>query len=191
MTEIARDGKPIAANTGLSYAEDLVVGSYVDLGTWDVTLDEIVAFAGQWDPLPMHVDEDAAANGPFGEIIASGIHTIAIMQRLNVQGFLSKVAIIAGRSLSNLRLPAPVRPGSRLRGRQTIDAVTLRSTGRALVTTTMTLVDQGGTLVLSMTGETVVLQRSSAGKGYQGLAEGPSPRAIAIEPGAPTIRNER
>jgi acyl dehydratase len=163
VTEIGSGVGPFVANPELSYAEDLIVGSYMDLGTWDVTLDEIVAFARQWDPLPMHVDEDAAAKGPFGEIIASGIHTIAIMQRLNVEGFLGKVAVVAGRSLSNLRLPAPVRPGSRLSGRQTIDAVTPRSSGRALVTTTMTLVDQCGTLVLSMTGETVVLQRSSVG----------------------------
>jgi acyl dehydratase len=146
---------------GLLCAEDLVVGSFFDLGSWDVTLAEIVEFARRWDPLPMHVDVESAADGPFGEIIASGIHTMAIMQRLNVAGFLGKVAIIAGRSLSEVRLTKPVVPGSRLRGRQTIDAVVTRSSGRALVTTTSTLVDQTGALVLSMTGDSVVAQRST------------------------------
>jgi acyl dehydratase len=144
-------------------AEDLVVGSFFDLGTWDVTLDDIVEFARRWDPLPMHVDVGSAAAGPFGEIIASGIHTMAIMQRLNVEGFLGRVAIIAGRSMSDVRLTKPVMPGSRLRGRQTIDAVLRRPSGRALVTTTSTLVDQTGALVLSMTGDSVVAQRSTGG----------------------------
>ncbi|WP_161976436.1 MaoC/PaaZ C-terminal domain-containing protein [Mycolicibacterium sp. CH28] len=147
------------------FAEDLVVGASFDVGSWDVTLEEIVEFARRWDPLPMHVDIESAATTPFGEIIASGLHTMAIMQRLNVDGFYSKVAIIAGRSLSNLRLVKPVRPGTRLWGPQVIDAVTRRPSGRALVTTTSTLVDQADALVLSMTGEAVVVQRSTYTEG--------------------------
>jgi acyl dehydratase len=154
---------PSGSGPELLYAEDLVVGSFFDLGTWDVTLDDIVEFARRWDPLPMHVDVESAAAGPFGEIIASGIHTMAIMQRLNVEGFLGRVAIIAGRSMSDVRLTKSVLPGTQLRGRQTIDAVLTRPSGRALVTTTSTLVDQTGALVLSMMGDSVVAQRSTGG----------------------------
>lgn len=145
----------------LMYAEDLTAGTSIELGYWDVGLEDILAFARQWDPLPIHIDVAAAEAGPHGGIIASGLHTMAIMQRLNVTGFLSRVAIIAGRSSNEMRFPAPVRPGSRLHGRQTVDSVTLRESGRAVVATTATMVDQTGTMVLSLSGDMVVAQRSA------------------------------
>ena len=43
------------------YAEDLTEGMTVALGSRTVTQQEIVDFAREWDPLPFHVDEHAAA----------------------------------------------------------------------------------------------------------------------------------
>ena len=64
----------------LLYAEDLVIGSAWDLGSYVVTEPEIIEFARQWDPQGFHVDPDVAAAGYFGGIIASGIHTMAIFR---------------------------------------------------------------------------------------------------------------
>ncbi|HEY6032296.1 MAG TPA: MaoC/PaaZ C-terminal domain-containing protein [Gaiellaceae bacterium] len=52
--------------------EDFEAGQVYELGTRTVTREEIVAFAREFDPQPFHLDEEAAARGPFGGLIASG-----------------------------------------------------------------------------------------------------------------------
>lgn len=130
------------------YAEDLEVGTVYRLGTYTVTQDEIVEFATKWDPQGFHIDEDVARAGAFGGIIASGIHSLAICQRLMVDTLFSNWEVIAGRSLDNLQMTSPVRPGMVLTGTVRIDRIEERGKGRALVFQTCTLAE-GETLVLS------------------------------------------
>src|SRR5436190_10201 len=47
------------------YWEDFREGETSELGEVEVLRDEIVAFAERYDPQPFHLDEDAAADGPF------------------------------------------------------------------------------------------------------------------------------
>ncbi len=131
----------------VSFAEDLHEGLQVDLGSYDVTHDEIVAFASKWDPQPMHTDDDAAAKGFFGEVIASGMHTIAIYQRLAVLGAYEKWAVVAGRSIRSLELPRPVRAGMTLDGSLEIGEISFRHPERALVMTHGKLTADGETVL--------------------------------------------
>lgn len=94
------------------FAEDLPVGVPRTLGRWRLTAEEIVDFGRQWDPLPFHVDPEAAAASPFGGLIASGLHTMGVAQRLLVEGIHRHVALVAGRGASGVRLPAPARAGA-------------------------------------------------------------------------------
>src|SRR4051794_6124236 len=89
------------------HAEDLVPGTSFDLGTYTLTRDEIVDFATQWDPQNFHVDDEVADAGAFGGIIASGVHSLAIFQRLVVDAQFSKWAIIAGRSIDDMQMTSP------------------------------------------------------------------------------------
>ena len=43
----------------LRYAEDYNAGAVFDLGTYDVTLEEIIKFSRKYDPSPFHVDDQA------------------------------------------------------------------------------------------------------------------------------------
>jgi acyl dehydratase len=113
-----------------------------------ITEAEILQFARQYDPVPIHTDPAAAAAGPFGGLIASGFNTIAIYQRLVVEAVWTKVAGIVGRSLE-VRLPNPVRPGAMLTGKSQIQSVTLRPERRnAVVIFRTELVDGDGHSVL-------------------------------------------
>jgi len=56
--------------------EDIRPGDVVELGPVDVREDEVVAFASAYDPQPFHLDPRAAAEGPFGGLIASCRHTV-------------------------------------------------------------------------------------------------------------------
>jgi acyl dehydratase len=112
------------------------------LGTYRLTEAEILEFAGKYDPVPIHVDPHAAANGPFGGLIASGFNTMAIYQRLVVEAIWTKVAGIVGRSFE-IRLPNPVRPGAAISGRSEIQKITLRPERRdAVVIFRTELVDE-------------------------------------------------
>lgn len=96
------------------YFEDFVVGQTLDMGRRQVTEQEIVDFAGQFDPQPFHVDREAAAESMFGGVIASGWHTCSLMMRLVVDGLLSKSSSMGSPGLDSVRWLRPVRPGDTL-----------------------------------------------------------------------------
>jgi len=91
--------------------EGLTVGETIDCGTRSVSREEIVTFAEEHDPLGIHTDEAAAAESPFGDIIASGIHTFALTQRPVVEHFYGDSDLVAAGHIEEMRLPAPLRPG--------------------------------------------------------------------------------
>jgi acyl dehydratase len=72
-------------------------------GTIAVGADEIVAFAKRFDPQAIHTDPEAAKNGPFGGLIASGWHTAGLMTRLFMEHYLTKVASLASPGGDELR----------------------------------------------------------------------------------------
>lgn len=115
------------------HAEDLEPGATFALGSYDITRDEIVAFARQWDPQAFHVDDEVAAAGFFGEVIASGVHSVAVLQRLCVLGAYDDWAVVAGRDMRDLRFRRPVRPGMHLVGSLEVAEVDLARADRATV----------------------------------------------------------
>lgn len=133
-------------------------GTTIELGSYLVTREEIVDFATQWDPQGFHVDEEIAAASPFGGLIASGLHSMAVFQRLAVDGAFSRWAMIAGRSIADVQMTSPMRPGMELTGRIHIDAVEPKGPGRALVHKTCTLL-AGETPVIAFRGSSYVRTR--------------------------------
>ncbi|WP_136715963.1 MaoC/PaaZ C-terminal domain-containing protein [Halorientalis salina] len=95
----------------MRYFEDLTVGDDATFGEWPVTSEEIVSFAEQWDPQPMHVDEAAAEASVHGGLIASGLHTVGIAMRLWVDEWLVDVANKGARYIQRIEFHEPVRPG--------------------------------------------------------------------------------
>lgn len=102
------------------YFEDYHTGLVDEFGEVVVTAEEIVEFARRYDPQTMHTDAAAAAQGPFGDLIASGWHTASMIMRLFVEHYLSKVAMLPSPGVDELRWVRPVRPGDRLRVRVTV-----------------------------------------------------------------------
>lgn len=98
----------------MRYFEDVTVGEVREFGEYHVTESEIVEFAEQYDPQPFHVDEEAASESAFGELVASGWHTAAMGMRMLVDNYLSECAGMGGRSADDLRWREPVRPGDTL-----------------------------------------------------------------------------
>ena len=106
--------------TGLRYFEDYPTGTTTDCGSVSVDQVQIISFARQFDPQPFHVDPVAAADGPFGGLIASGWHTAALVMRQIVDNYVAAESSLGALGLDELRWPHPVRPGDTLRVRVTV-----------------------------------------------------------------------
>ncbi len=102
------------------YYEDLTVGDTFETSGYTITKDEIVEFAEQFDPQPFHIDEEAATESMFGELVASGLHTLCLSVRLFVTEIVNgevDLANMGGLGMDDLRWHQPVRPGDTLRVR--------------------------------------------------------------------------
>jgi acyl dehydratase len=100
--------------------EDLAVGEEITLGTTEVTKDMIFAFAREFDPLPFHLDEEAAKASLLGGLASSGWQTAALSLRMLVDAFLNTIASAGGLGFSDLRWRRPVMAGDTIGGRATI-----------------------------------------------------------------------
>lgn len=143
--------------------EDYAEGSQGEFGPVVVDEAEVVDFGRRYDPQPFHVDRAAAADGPFGGLVASGWHTCALMMRLLAEEYLSPASSLGSPGVDELRWVRPVRPGARLTLRTTVrEARRSRSKpDRGLVRTHVELVDQTGEVVLSLLAMNLVRARPS------------------------------
>ena len=136
------------------YFEDYRPGEVVEVGDHLVTREEIVAFAGRYDPQPFHLDEDAARDSIYGGLIASGWMTCGVLMRMLVDHVISPVSGMGSPGIDELRWLRPVRPGDRLRARVTV-LEARRSTSRpdrGIVRLHQEALNQDDEVVLSMRG---------------------------------------
>jgi len=94
---------------------DFHAGQVIEAGPYVLSEAELVQFARAYDPQWFHTDAEAAAESPFGGLIASGWHTCAIAMRLVVDAVLAGSESFASPGLEHVRWPNPVRPGDALR----------------------------------------------------------------------------
>jgi acyl dehydratase len=105
--------------TGKLYFEDFQPGAIKQYGPRLVSREEIIAFAAEFDPQPMHLDEEAARASMLGGLAASGWHTCCLMMRLAADGFILNSASMGAPGIDEVRWLAPLRPGR---------SITLRTT---------------------------------------------------------------
>lgn len=134
--------------------EDFAPGQGFELGERTVTAEEIVAFAERWDPQPFHLDAEAAREGPFGALAASGWHSASLWMRLYVDAVLLRAASMGSPGLEELRWLAPVYAGDTVRARFTVEDVqpSSRRPDRGTVFFGGELVNQRDETVLRMRG---------------------------------------
>ncbi|BEP45646.1 MaoC family dehydratase [Variovorax sp. 375MFSha3.1] len=94
---------------------DFHAGQVIEAGPYVLTEAELLQFARAYDPQWFHTDAQAAAESPFGGLIASGWHTCSIAMRLVVEAALAGSESFASPGLEHVRWPNPVRPGDALR----------------------------------------------------------------------------
>lgn len=164
MTQLATrtlSSADFAAPIDDRYFEDYKPGAVYEYGYLSVTEEEIVGFAEQFDPQPIHVDRAYAATGPFAGLIASGWHSAGLMMRLMVEHYVSRVASLASPGVDEVRWAVPLRPGDTVRLRTTItDARPSRSKpDRGLVHTRAELLNQDDRCPVSLMAVNILRRR--------------------------------
>jgi acyl dehydratase len=94
--------------------EDFPLGHFGTFGPRHVTREEMLAFAAEFDPQPMHLDEEAAARSMLKGLAGSGWHLCSIMMRMMFDGFIGRTASLGSPGVNELRWLAPFRPGDDL-----------------------------------------------------------------------------
>ena len=151
--------RPVTVARGMLTADDLIVGHVFQLGEHTPPRNEIVEYATAWDPQPFHTDLEAARTGYFGDVIASGVHTLGIFQRLAVESVYSRLDVLAGRSLQSVQFLKPVLQARTLTGSVTVAEVDLSSEIRAPVLLHGALCDLEGIEVFTVEVDVIIWRR--------------------------------
>jgi len=143
------------------YYEDVEVGAIETYGDYEVTREEVLSFAEQYDPQWFHTDPDRAAEeSPYGGVIASGWHTAAMTMRLLVESQLADAATVGAKGVDELRWRVPVRPGDTLRIENEVLEKAPERSERGLVRARTRTYNQDDEAVFSMIGNVMYLRRS-------------------------------
>ena len=93
----------------LLYLDDLEPGRVFTSAALKLTAEAIKAFAGEYDPQPFHLDEQAALDTFFGGLAASGWHISALTMKLLVASVPFAGGLVGAGG--EIAWPRPTRPG--------------------------------------------------------------------------------
>jgi acyl dehydratase len=144
------------------YFEDLKGGDRFKSATYQVSEEQLISFAREFDPQPFHLDAAVADQTMFKGLSASGWHTAAITMRLFVQTLAFAEGAI-GLGVDELRWPNAVRPGDGLQVEtEIVDLRVSRSKpSHGVVRLRNVTTNQRNEIVQTMTASALVLRRSA------------------------------
>ena len=124
-----------------------VLGTELGVSDWlEIDQERINQFADcildrQW----IHVDEAAAAKGPFGKTIAHGHLSLSLVSHFSKSCMVvpEGTAMVINYGMNKVRFLTPVTVGSQIRDRIVFSAMEKKSEDRILVTTTHTIEIKG------------------------------------------------
>jgi acyl dehydratase len=148
------------------YWEDFYPGRLFEHGPRPVSREEIVAFAAEFDPQPMHLDVDAARATMVGGLCASGWHACCILMRMVVDAFAHDAASMGAPGVDEVKWLMPIRPGDALHLRATV-VETRASKSRpdmGFVRFTFELFNGAGTRVMTLGTSMMMGRRGTAGE---------------------------
>ena len=142
------------------YFDDLKIGDTSTTGTYEVSAAAIRRFAGEFDPQPFHLDDEAARHSMFGGLAASGWHTAAITMRLLVSEGPKLANGVLGAGCE-LQWTLPTRPGDVLHVEsEVVELTPSRSrTDRGTLVLRSRTINQDGQIVQDMTARLIVARR--------------------------------
>ena len=151
------------------YLEDFAPGRVFEHGPRRVPREEMISFAAEFDPQPMHLDEAAAKDTMLGGLSASGWYACCILMRMTVDAFVGRSASMGAPGVEEVKWIKPIRPDDELRLRATVAEARLSRSrpDMGLVKLDFEMFDGSGAPVMTLT-TALMMQRRSAGVPEQG-----------------------
>ncbi len=140
------------------FFEDLHVGMTVETAPTVIEKEKMIAFARDYDNIPLHTDEDYAKSTPFGKLIAPGVMSFMSVWSKYLEVDFIGDDLIAGRS-TKIEWLRPVYADDVLRGKAVITDLVERNAKNGLVEISIDVHNQHGELVLKNVTEAVVKRR--------------------------------
>lgn len=140
------------------YFDDLTVGMSVELAPAVIEKDKMIAFAKEYDNIPLHTDEEYAKKTPFGRLIAPGVMSFLCVWAKYLEVDFYGDELIAGRS-SRIEWFKPVFADDVLTGKAEITNLVERNEKNGLVELTINVYNQDGELVMTNVTDSVVKRR--------------------------------
>ena len=137
------------------YFDDLKIGMTVDTAPVVIEKEKMMAFARDYDPIPLHTDEEYAKGTIFGKLIAPGVMSFMSVWAKYLENDFVGDELIAGKS-TKMEWFKPVYADDVLVGKVTITDLVKRNARNGLVTVTIDIYNQNGELVLKDVTESVV-----------------------------------
>jgi acyl dehydratase len=132
--------------------EDFAIGETWTSKSVTLTEDDIIRYARENDPQPMHINPEKAAAGRFGTVIASGWQIAALSMRLFIESGGYGDTPVVGLGIEELKWRKPVRPDDSLHVTREVVA-TERHASRpefGLIKTRVTMTNQNNEAVMTM-----------------------------------------
>ena len=142
------------------YFDDLTLGMSVQLAPAVIEKEKMLAFAREYDNVPLHTDEAYAKTTPFGQLLAPGVLSfLAVWAKYLEVDFFGE-ELLAGKSTKIEWLKA-VFAGDALTGKAIVTKLVVRNEKNGLAEVTIDVVNQNGALVLTAITEAVVKRRKT------------------------------
>lgn len=137
------------------YFDDLKIGMTVEISPAVIDKEKMMAFARDYDNIPLHTDEEYAKTTPFGKLIAPGVMSfMSVWAKYLEVDFFGK-ELLAGKS-SKIEWLKPVCADDVLTGKATLTNLTRRNEKNGIVEITIEAYNQNGELVLTNITEAIV-----------------------------------
>ena len=137
------------------YFDDIQVGMTLTIAPAIIEKEKMLAFAREYDNVPLHTDEEYAKTTPFGQLIAPGVMSFMSVwaKYLDVDFFGEE--LLAGKS-TKIEWLKPVFANDVLTGVATITRTERRNARNGLVEVSIVASNQHGDVVLTNVTEAIV-----------------------------------
>ena len=137
------------------YFDDIEIGMQTEIAPAVIKKEKMVAFALDYDNIPLHTDEEYAKSTPFGALIAPGVMSFMSVWAKYLEVDFFGTELLAGKS-TKIEWHKPVYADDVLTGKATITNMVRRNPKNGLVEITIDAYNQKGELVLSDITEAIV-----------------------------------
>ena len=139
----------------MMYFDDLKIGITADISSAVIEKEKMIAFAKQYDNIPLHTDEEYAKTTHFGKLIAPGVMSFMSVWSKYLEVDFFGEALLAGKS-TKIEWFHPVYAGDTLSGKATITNLVKRNPKNGIAEVTIQAYNQNGELVLKNVTEAIV-----------------------------------